>query len=548
MTNATRRLLQDSSQAWLKGFAQVAFLDRPVHGLLVLVAIGVVAPWSAAAAAFGGTLAILLGKSFFGQSEPEWKEGFGAYDCILLGIAWGGAFAIGLHMVFLLSMAVLACLALRGPVVRWFNAMGLPPLAVPGLISTWLSVSVFSAFGSDFWLAPPDNPFGRSGAAIAIIVVALGLFLKHPRAAAGTALAATATAILYFAVEGDPFSIRGAGLWAFTVAPAIFAPPAVFLDGFRSGWRAGVTAAMLSSATWLLWRHLPVLDQVPPLMGPLFIGIWSAILLTLGKDRKLCLDPGVQRTARLMMEAQTRGATLALTGAGLSTASGIPDYTAGHWLDPGIPVSRYSYGAFLADPESRSLYWDACARFRDVATNAKPNPGHFALAELEASGCIGATITQNVDGLHQAAGSRQVEELHGNISKVRCLACDHVSEWPATGSWRYASPCCESCGGLLKPAVIAFGESIRLATWHNADEKVGQCAALLVVGSQLAVSSAGALLATTRARRVPCIFVTLGQMAVPILPSDIVLPLRTELALPALARLIGTAKPGQALQ
>ncbi len=538
MAKVTKRLLQDAGQAWLKGFAHVAFLDRPVHGVLVIVAIAAVAPWSVAAAAFCATLAILLGRVVFSQSVWEWKEGLGAYDCVLLGIAWGGAFGQGPHMAFLLSVAVLGCLAMRGPMAARFTGVGLPSLAFPGLVSIWLSIGVFAALGGDFWLAPVGTPFGPAGPAIAIVAVALGLFLKDARAAAAAVLTAALTAVVHVLVGGDPLSIRGAGLWAFTVVPAMFALSAVFLKGFRLGWKAGAMAALLSAALWLLWLRLPFLEDVPPLMGPLFLGIWGALILTLGQDRQLCLDPGVQHAARILAEARSAGTTLALTGAGISTASGIPDYTAGHWLSPDIPVSRYSYGAFLADAESRALYWDACARFRDVAASAKPNGGHIALAGLEEAGYILATITQNVDGLHQAAGSRQVGELHGTIFSVRCLACDHVEEWPADTLWKYASPCCGSCGGLLKPAVIAFGESIRLATWHDAAERAAQCGALLVVGSQLAVSSASALLAAARARGVPCVFVTLGPLAVPIFPGDTVINSEAESVLPAMARLL----------
>ncbi|OHC66886.1 MAG: hypothetical protein A2040_19090 [Rhodocyclales bacterium GWA2_65_19] len=543
MADVIDRHWREASAAWLKGFAQVAFLDQPLHGLLVIAAIAVLSPWSAAAAAIGATLAILLGRRFFAQSEWEWKEGLGAYDCVLLGMAWGGALSRGASMTFLLFLAILACLAMRGPLVRRLVSLGLPALALPGLVTTWLSLSVFSALGSDFWLTPSINPFGVAGPAVAIAAVAIGMFLKHPRAAAVTAAAAALTAFLYVLLAGEALSIRGAGLWAFTVAPAVFALPAAFLRGLRPGWRAASMSALLSAAVWLIWPRIPLLDQVPPLMAPLFIGIWGALALTLGKDRLLCLDHGVQHAARLIGGARASGGTLVLTGAGISTASGIPDYTAGHWLSPGVPLSRYGFEAFLADAESRTLYWDACAHFHAVAASAQPNPGHLALAVLEASGYVSATITQNVDGLHQAAGSRHVGELHGNIFGVRCLACDQMVDWPAADAWRQASPSCPACGGLLKPAVIAFGEGIRLATWHMADSEAQGCGAMLVVGSQLAVSSASALLASARARSVPCIFVTLGALAVPVFPNDTVIVCQAERVLPALARLLGVRLP-----
>lgn len=548
MTDVVDSPWRDAGAAWLKGFAQVAFLDRPLHGLLVIAAIAVLSPWSAAAGALGASVAILLGRRYFSQTEWEWKEGLGAYDCVLLGMAWGGALSRGAEMAFLLTLALLACLAMRGPLARRLAAVGLPALALPGLITTWLSLGVFSVFGSDFWPTPLINPFGVTGQILAIAAVATGMLLKHRRAAAAAAAAAAVSAGLYYSLAGEALSIKAAGLWAFTVAPAVFALPAAFLREFRPGWRAAWKAALLSAAIWLLWPFIPLLDHLPPLMAPLFIGIWSALALTLGKQRRQCLDHGVQHAARLVAHARNAGGTLALTGAGISTASGIPDYTAGHWLNPGVPLFRYGFQAFLADAEARGLYWDACAHFRSVAAGARPNVGHLALAALEANGYVSATITQNVDGLHQAAGSRHVGELHGNISGVRCLACDQISDWPAEDAWRHTSPSCPACGGLLKPAVIAFGEGIRLATWHMAEVEAQRCGAILVVGSQLAVSSASALLASARARSVPCIFVTMGVLAVPVFPNDTVIVCPAELALPALTKLLDISMADMAAQ
>lgn len=546
MSDVPNNAWRDAASAWLKGFAQVAFLDRASHGLLVFAAIAVLAPWSALAAALGATASILLGRRCFAQSELLWKEGFGTYDCVLLGLAWGGALSRGTQMVFLFFLAILACLALRGPIVRRFHVLGLPALAVPGLITTWLSVAVFAALGSDFWLAPPLNPLGRIGPPLAIAVVAVGMFLKHPAAAAAAAFVAATSAAIYASLDGEVFSLRGAGLWAFTVAPAVFALPAAFLPGLRIGWKAGLMAGVLATGVWMLWFQIPLLDPMPPLMAPLFIGIWSALAISLGKDRLPCLDPGIQQAARLLVKARSTGGALALTGAGISTASGIPDYTAGQWLDPGVPLAAYSFSAFQSDPQSRVRYWDACARFRAVAGTAQPNPGHFALAALEASGYVAATLTQNVDGLHQAAGSRQVDELHGNIFVVRCIACDHMDEWPAEGLWKSTDQVCAICGGLLKPAVVAFGESIRLASWQTADAEAGRCGVLLVVGSQLAVSSASALLGTARAHGAPSIFVTLGTLAVPVFPNDIIVAWPAERALPAMARLLDVGMSGKA--
>lgn len=543
MTEAGSLHWRQAGSAGLKGIAQVAFLDQPVHGVLVVVAIAMLSPWSAAAAVFGSTLAILVGRRWFGQSVWEWEAGFGAYDCALLGMAWGGALSRGWNMLLPMSLAMLACLALRGPLVRRLHSFALPALAAPALITTWLSVAAFAAFGDFFWVAPPLVPLVEMGPVIAMAAIAVGFFLKHPRAAAASLAVAGLSATLYGSVFGEPLSIRGASFWAFTVTPAVFALSGVFLPGFRSGWKTAFLAALISGALWLLWVGTPMLNHVPPLMAPLFIGIWCALAIILGQERLVCLDPGVQRAARQIAASRDMGGTLALTGAGVSTASGIPDYTSGQLLDPAVPLARYSFEAYLSDAGSRSLYWTSCARFRNVALAVTPNAGHLALAALEASAYVPSTITQNVDGLHQAAGTRQVMELHGNIFRVRCLACDEESAWPADNTWAQVTPSCSLCGGLLKPAVIAFGENIRVATWQQADSDARGCAAMLMVGSQLAVSSASALLTIVRDRGAPCIFVTVGEVGVPIFPNDTLIVLRAERALPALARLLDVSIP-----
>ena len=202
-------------------------------------AIAALSPWSAAAAAFGATLAVLLGRRFFAQNEWEWKEGFGTYDCVLLGIAWGGALSRGAHMAFLLSLAILACLAMRGPIVRRFNFLGLPALALPGLIATWLSISVFGVFGSDFWLTPPINPFGARGPAVAIIAVAVGMFLKHPRAAVAAAMRECGRI-----PSETPFSISAVRRLPYLSAV------------FRRTPLAQLVRPLLAATVWLAWTSI----------------------------------------------------------------------------------------------------------------------------------------------------------------------------------------------------------------------------------------------------------------------------------------------------
>ena len=528
---------RDAGGTWLRGIAQIAFLDHWLDGLLVLAATALLSPWSAVGTALGALFAVALGRRVFRQTEWEWQAGFGAYDCAIVGLLWGSVLARGGAQALLFPLFLLLCLALRSPVHRIMAKLGLPPFALPGLMTVWIALGVFSVLGANFWAYPvPLDPSATEiGLAIACIVI--GVLRKNGRVAIATMLLAVFTVGMMHWSGQDPWSIGAAGLWAFTVTPAFFAA-ITMLSGFRLGWVAGAIAAVAAAAVWLAWMALPALAAVPPLMAPLFIGLWVATLLCLGRDRVLCMDPSTQAAAR-QITAAGRGGAVVLSGAGISTAAGIPDYTAGAWLDVGVPLARYGYGAFLSDPGSRALYWAACARFRAVADQARPCASHAALAAIEAHGLVSTVVTQNVDDLHQKAGARNVVDLHGTIFKVRCLQCGAGHEWPADDAWFAGDLLCPQCNGFLKPAVIAFGEEIPLAVWQAALQAVSNCRVLLVVGTQLAVGAALNLVATARARGAKSIFITMGTLACPVFPGDIMLIQPAERALPAIARLLG---------
>lgn len=239
-----------------------------------------------------------------------------------------------------------------------------------------------------------------------------------------------------------------------------------------------------------------------------------------------------------LVDLLAHGRISVLTGAGCSTESGIPDYR-GPDARRGRPRPIF-FQEFVRDPETRRRYWARSAVGWTRVERARPNPAHLALARLEAAGRVRGLITQNVDGLHLAAGSRSVVELHGTLSRVRCLECratesraavqrrllalnpgwkprrggsasgvhaaradqcadargedpaaapdgDAMLSGRAVASFRVAG--CRRCGGVLKPDVVFFGENVppeRLAAAWEAFE-AGQT--LLVVGSSLAVYS-----------------------------------------------------------
>ena len=215
---------------------------------------------------------------------------------------------------------------------------------------------------------------------------------------------------------------------------------------------------------------------------------------------------------------------LVLTGAGLSTASGIPDYRDKDGVRRGrTPIQGPD---FRRDPAVRRRYWARSMAGWPTLAQAHPNPGHHALGQLEQAGRISALITQNVDGLHQRAGSRNLIELHGNIHGVLCLDCRSVHPRAAIQQWlvqanpvlaaaaadaggevvpearpdgdaeveldaleAFHVPSCDHCGGTLQPDVIFFGDNIPAQRTAAALELMAQADALLVVGSSLMVFS-----------------------------------------------------------
>jgi NAD+-dependent protein deacetylase sirtuin 4 len=205
-----------------------------------------------------------------------------------------------------------------------------------------------------------------------------------------------------------------------------------------------------------------------------------------------------------------------LSGAGVSTESGIPDYRGPERR--GKPANPIQFRDFVRDALARQRYWARSAiGYRKVAS-ARPNAGHRALQQLEARGFISGVITQNVDGLHQRAGSAHVVELHGSLANVVCLSCgknesrDAVQErinllnpgWKTNAgeiapdgdvhlslavTKRFQVPACLLCGGVLKPDVVFFGESVPKARVSEAFKMLASAEALLVVGSSLTVYS-----------------------------------------------------------
>jgi NAD-dependent deacetylase len=187
-----------------------------------------------------------------------------------------------------------------------------------------------------------------------------------------------------------------------------------------------------------------------------------------------------------------------LTGAGVSTESGIPDFRGpnGVWTTNPASMRLVDINAYLADPQVRRDAWQE--RLHHAAWTAQPGPGHLALVDLERSGKLRALITQNIDGLHQAAGSSPavVLELHGTIHRCRCLECGFETpmlEQLARVRAGEPDPRCAMCGGIQRSATVAFGQSLPAGVLNHAIQAAATCQVFLAVGTSLQVQPAARL-------------------------------------------------------
>lgn len=246
-----------------------------------------------------------------------------------------------------------------------------------------------------------------------------------------------------------------------------------------------------------------------------------------------------------LQELLRRRRAVVLTGAGCSTESGIPDYRSPESLDRNRKPMQYQ--EFVRSEASRARYWARSAIGWPRMAAAVPNAGHLALARLEECGVVEGIITQNVDGLHQSAGSRRVVELHGSLARVRCLSCEQTAsrqefqaqlfalnpgwaEWlegilrreeselapdgdadvPAWAVEGLRVPKCAMCSGVMKPDVVFFGENVPRARVDEAWQLFGRGEVLLVLGSSLTVYSGRRFVDRACSEGVPIAVINVG--------------------------------------
>jgi NAD-dependent deacetylase len=203
-------------------------------------------------------------------------------------------------------------------------------------------------------------------------------------------------------------------------------------------------------------------------------------------------EQSIQTAARYLRQARH---AVAFTGAGISTPSGIPDFRSqgsGLWKKSD-PMKVASLTSFRHTPQ---VFFDWLRPLAQKIDQAQPNPAHLALAQMEQAGILKAVITQNIDGLHQRAGSKRVFEVHGSLGALLCGACQ--KEYPLEGYraaflQEGAIPRCPNCQRTLKPGIVLFEEMLPVDTWQAAERHCDKADVVLVVGSSLEVMPAASL-------------------------------------------------------
>jgi len=242
-------------------------------------------------------------------------------------------------------------------------------------------------------------------------------------------------------------------------------------------------------------------------------------------------DTALDEAARLLRRSDH---AFALTGAGMSVASGIPDFRSpgGLWSRHDPMEVATAEALRLAPGRVWEFLLDALATLRRAA----PNPAHVALAELERAGRIEAVVTQNIDGLHQAAGSRHVIEFHGGTGRYYCMGCGQEYD-PALAfalTSRDIPWLCATCGGLVRPEIVFFGEGIPLDALTKSDQLALAADLIVVAGTSGEVAPANQLPRAVKARGGVVVEINLSESTISDL-ADVRLVAPVEEALPALA-------------
>lgn len=283
MVSNSRRWLQ----AYLRGLAQVAFSENPWAGLLVVGSIAVLVPWSAAGAMVGGLVGLVVGRFQKNLGEFQWEAGLAGFNPAIVGILWGLAYAGGGAGPAILVLMLAGCIVIEHLMRPVLARVGLPALSMPAMVTAYLVTGIYAAFDSVFWQTIPPMALGSFSLPLAIVLIGAAMATQSAKA---TIFTAAIVAVAYGSANLPGFAVLGSqGLWAFTLAPAVFGIYGVFLAGSNRGAVAALFGAGLATLIWIVWVNSPLQSIAQPSLVPFIVGTWitlGVVLLSEAKFRK----------------------------------------------------------------------------------------------------------------------------------------------------------------------------------------------------------------------------------------------------------------------
>jgi NAD-dependent protein deacetylase/lipoamidase len=495
------------------GYGQILFCESAAAGAALALGIATVAPRAALMGVLACALATVMARH--GRyPTADWRRGLYGYAAALTGTFWGLLFDGGFLSWLLLLIAAAAGPPATRLAHRLLTPRGVPALAAPALVLVWAALPLLR-------LAPPSED-----AAPSVIAQALAWTLTLAGLAVYSRLTAMAAVVGALAGIVASLAMTG-GLHGVIVSNAM--PTAVALTGVFLPWSPAavvVGAVAAAAAGALAWLGVLTVGAwgVPVLVAPfnvVTVLVIAALRLPAvrrrvpGRPAPLPLaSVGPPEAGRALWAQQRRLAALVarakrvcvLTGAGVSTAAGLPDFRGpqGLWARQG----RITLDTFIAAAEARERYWKEEEAFFRLVAHARPAAVHHALVALHAEGRLASVVTQNVDGLHQAAGlpDDKVIEIHGSLRDAACVDCGwtvpraSLSEAIAAGA---ATFYCERCRGLVKGGSVMFGERLSPAVLQASLCALLASDLLLVLGTSLAVTPASDLVRWARDAGIP---------------------------------------------
>ena len=503
---------KDCFEATIRGLAQIAFSDKISSGFIIFFSIIIISPMSAIGAIIGALLSSLISYKYYKENfHSEWKKGYFCYSSGVLGIILGSYLIYSPLYFLIFIISVIFCSLLDIILKKIFIKYSTPTFALSTIIVFWFLYAIILFYEYPFWISIGAFPLNYWSVYICIAGILLTLFLNNNKATVMTLLF-TSIAI-FFSTQVLNLSIyNSANLWAFNIATISYISSIIFLPLGLVGYLMIGISNMLSLSIWLLWIYTGFWQILPPIIAPFTLSILILIFISNKIFGPIIYTPNLWNIVELIKKYKN---ICVLSGAGVSTPSGIPDYVSGEWLDQKHNFKDYNFTNFLKNRSSRKIYWEVCYKFYRNFQKKDHNIIHETLFKLEKEKKVSSIITQNVDGFHQSAGSKKVIELHGNISNLSCLTCKKKYQWEKINKeWIERDIKCSECLDFVKPSVISMEQELEPLVWTKAKNRVKEAKLLLVLGTQLSISSAIGLLEIARDKKIKVIIINNTPVAV----------------------------------